>query len=653
MSGQLYALLPVYIRQRDLETDGQPLRALLDVVDEQMTVIETDIARLYENWFIETCSEWAVPYIADLIGYRPLLAGAAGVGPRADVADAIRMRRRKGTLAVLEDVARNVAGWPAVAIEYERLIAVVQAMNDAEPRRGRTVDLRDADALRAIGEPADRTSHTVEVRRPGSHRAPGRYGAGSVEVVVSKLHAASVSRSDAHAAGESHEGCYTFDALGFDVRLVAAGDPLVRPLRRAQLAEDLGRLYGPERSLAIWQRPPGNRTALELVARERVVVADLRAWRFRPARDEVAVDPERGRLRFAPGHEPHAVVVRYHCATAADLGAGEYARDLDAIEPVFRVAHGGREEHGHLRAALRAWRAAHAPRAAIEFGDSHVYDEHDVTIELGDDQYLEIRAADGTRPVVRFPQTSAGRANMLRVTGGARSTLVLDGLLLDGGIEIAGDVGTVIVRRSTIVPRAGIIELLSPTARLEVERSIVGTVRVIADETQQEPNQIAFVSSIVDAYDHAGAAIGGIDAEPAFADGSFDRVTVFGHVKLHGLVSAQDSIFVHPVHVERRQTGCMRFSYVAPHSHTPARYACLPAAGGPAPRFLSTHFMAPGYARLSGDGPPEIAAGAEDDAEIGAFHDTFEPLRAANLRQRLAEFAPLDVDVGIRYVREA
>jgi hypothetical protein len=653
MSGQLYALLPVYIRQRDLETDGQPLRALLEVVEEQMTIVETDIAQLYENWFIETCSDWAVPYIGDLIGYRPLRAGAAGVVPRGDVADAIRMRRRKGTLAVLEDVARNVAGWPAVAIEYERLIAVVQAIGDAEPRRGRTVDLRDAHALRAIGEPADRASHTVEIRRPGSHRAPGRYGVGSVELVVSKLHAASVSRSDAHAAGELHEGCYTFDALGFNVQLVAAGDPLVLPLRRAELAADLARLYGAERSLAIWQRPPGKRTTLELIARERIVVADLGSWRFRPKSGEVAVDPERGRLRFAPGHEPQAVVVRYHYATAADLGAGEYARDLDAIEPVFPVVHGGREEHGHLRAALRAWRAGNAARGAIEFGDSHVYDETDITIELDDDQYLEIRAADGTRPVVRFPETSAGRANLLRVTGGARSTLVLDGLLLAGGIEIAGDIGTVIVRRSTIVPRAGIIEVFSPTARLEVERSIVGTVRVVADETQQEPNQITFVSSIVDAYDHAGAAIGGIDGDAAFADGSFDRVTVLGHVKLHGLVSAQDSIFVHPVFVERRQTGCMRFSYVAPHSHAPARYACLPVAGGPAPRFLSTHYMSPGFARLSVDGPPEIATGAEDDAEMGAFHDTFEPLRAANLRQRLAEFAPLDIDVGIRYVREA
>ena len=34
---------------------------------------EDDIERLYDNWFIETCEEWVVPYIADLLAVRGLL----------------------------------------------------------------------------------------------------------------------------------------------------------------------------------------------------------------------------------------------------------------------------------------------------------------------------------------------------------------------------------------------------------------------------------------------------------------------------------------------------------------------------------------------------------------------------------------------------
>ena len=68
---RLYRLLPAIHRIRDHER-GHPLHALLQVIAEQVNVIEDDIHRLYENWFIETCEDWVVPYIGDLIGYEPV-----------------------------------------------------------------------------------------------------------------------------------------------------------------------------------------------------------------------------------------------------------------------------------------------------------------------------------------------------------------------------------------------------------------------------------------------------------------------------------------------------------------------------------------------------------------------------------------------------
>ncbi len=67
---RLYNLLPAVHRQRDAE-QGYPLKALLQVISEQVNVVEDDITGLYENWFIETCQDWVVPYIGDLVGYRP------------------------------------------------------------------------------------------------------------------------------------------------------------------------------------------------------------------------------------------------------------------------------------------------------------------------------------------------------------------------------------------------------------------------------------------------------------------------------------------------------------------------------------------------------------------------------------------------------
>ena len=118
---RLYELLPVVHRLRDAE-QGYPLQALLRVIAEQVNVVEDDIAQLYENWFIETCEEWAVPYIGDLVEQqreRILI-------PRRDVANTIHARRRKGTLALLDELAMDVAGWPARAVEFYKLLGWTQ-----------------------------------------------------------------------------------------------------------------------------------------------------------------------------------------------------------------------------------------------------------------------------------------------------------------------------------------------------------------------------------------------------------------------------------------------------------------------------------------------------------------------------------------------
>src|SRR5262249_21188184 len=119
---QLYRLLPAIYQtldQANLPEDQKgPLRELLSVIGEQVNLLEDDLQRWYVNWFIETCEDWVVPYLGDLVGYQsaakeldtrgdpesPL--NRAVVFPRREVANAIPLRRRKGTLALLEELSR-------------------------------------------------------------------------------------------------------------------------------------------------------------------------------------------------------------------------------------------------------------------------------------------------------------------------------------------------------------------------------------------------------------------------------------------------------------------------------------------------------------------------------------------------------------------
>ena len=107
-ANQLYALLPEVYRVRDA-AKGEPLKALIDVIGEQSSILQENVRQLYDDQFIETCSEWAVPYIGDLIAYRALHGNVPGVSsPRAEVANTIAYRRRKGTATILEQLARDV-----------------------------------------------------------------------------------------------------------------------------------------------------------------------------------------------------------------------------------------------------------------------------------------------------------------------------------------------------------------------------------------------------------------------------------------------------------------------------------------------------------------------------------------------------------------
>jgi len=84
----LYRLLPAVYRNRDAEYPDalqQPLRQLINVIAEQVSVLEDSLEQLYENHFVETASVWALPYLGDLLGIRALPAGAMARSPRAEV----------------------------------------------------------------------------------------------------------------------------------------------------------------------------------------------------------------------------------------------------------------------------------------------------------------------------------------------------------------------------------------------------------------------------------------------------------------------------------------------------------------------------------------------------------------------------------------
>lgn len=677
----VYDLLPVIHRIRDAER-GLPLRALLEVTETELAQLRDDVDGLYDDWFVETCAEWVLPYIGDLLGVQGLrpVPGAAG-GLRALVANTIRYRRRKGTPGVIEQVARDVTGWPARVVEYYRLLSLTQHLDHVRLGAARTADLRDADGLALTGTPFDETARTGEVRHIDVGR--GRYNLPDVGVHLWRLAAYPVDRADARSNG----GGWTFDPAGRDVPLfhgprTEPGDvthlaeevDVPAPLRRRALIRELTQpqhlvfLADPDPALRIWlddQQDP--------VPAARLTCRDLSNWTPPDDGTSVAVDPVLGRIVPSPALAPHRVQVSYSYGYPGDVGAGPHDRratlatalgltdPAPAVDWSVRVARDEPPVPGRIVAtlgdALRLWNAradvTRGQTGVIAVADSATYTEDlDVQIPAGD--RLVLVAADWPAPdadvpapgLDLLPQSARGfrphLAGGIKVTGtgGAGCVFVLDGLSVEGDLGVQqGDLGSLVLADSTLTEgRVTVTD--NQHLAVRVLRS------VLAGLTLSGVPSLSLADSLL--YDPAQA----VNAANARVD--VQGCTLFGGL-LARILTAGNSLFCGAAVVRQVQDGCVRFSYLAPGSRTPRRYHCQPkdpaatpaAADLVAPRFTSDQPASPGFGQLAPGCPDEITTGADDEGEMGAYHFLQQSLRLANLTSQLTAYLRFGLEAGV------
>ena len=92
---------------------------------------------------------------------------------------------------------------------------------------------------------------------------------------------------------------------------------------------------------------------------------------------------------------------------------------------------------------------------------------------------------------------------------------------------------------------------------------------------------------------------------------------------------------------DRKQEGCVRFSFLPYGSVTPRRFECVEQAlAGPQPLFCSLRYGDPGYLKLLAATDDVIRRGADDAGEMGAFHFVLAPQRETDLKTRLQEYIP-------------
>ena len=434
---------------------------------------------------------------------------------------------------------------------------------------------------------------------------------------------------------------------------------------------------------------------------EQVLICNLSHWRRPPTSTsspqnlpiQVAVDPLLGRITFPNGVTPNKVHVRYTYGFSHDIGGGPYDRQ-DSVLPflteeitwqigVTSNPNVNAQEVSSVSAAIDAWNnQPPGTTGIITILDSSTYAEPFPTIQIPEKSFLLIVAADwsleaingapnplhhvigsvtaeGLRPHLLGNLSVEGTAPPSSKSPGR---IILNGLWIEGALIVkSGNLDHLSIAHCTLIPEKGglTVDVSNANLSLWVDHSISGPIAI--EDTIQE---LHIQTSLID----AGASLA-INASKVPT--TVTTSTLMGETKIQTL-EASNSIFTQTVTAERHQEGCVRFSSLPLDSKVPRRYRCQPQLAlqklakssgkielSPteqetvqrqvAPQ-LTVAYGHPGYGQLSQRCAYEIRHGADDESEMGIFHDLYQPQRETNLRLRLDEYLRFSLEAGIFFI---
>lgn len=582
-----------------------PLESLLMVIDEQLAVMAEDLDQLYDDQFIETCAQWVIPYIGDLIGYQSINGITPTVdNPRSEVAETISLRRRKGTVLVLEQLARDITGWGAHAVEYFKVLGTTQYVKHVRLHSDFAHSVRGWKPLYYQDSGFSKLPRRVDVRTLAEPGLP-RPNLLNIGIYLWSLNAYTITEGTPTLAPSTGDAvCYRFSSLGVDMPLYhlpapqgeeidAAATPANVPdvLSRLVLCSDMqqgvgSNYYSEGSSLALYVTPSGG-SVPQLLNPYQIQVANLSgadgAWVNVPALGSpyaALVDPDLGRIAMPPlagGTTQPTLTASYCYGFNADMGGGEYEREdgfvvTDADSIFYFPDMQSPARYTDIPGALQfvATQLATLGAAALEITSSDVISvvaSGPAEIDLPNGSTLEFRAQDGTRPTVLLN-------GELLFSGDALSTVIVNGIVFAAGLDMVPGGGTAMgllhvpaTRPDTTTNLLGTLQLthctlvpgwaLQPTgdgAYMAVEGSqptliaepagvqVLSSLSIMGPVWAASMVTVSLSDSIVDATGTTLVAYAGLDGESGGAPLTLKGCTVIGKVHAEVLTLVSNSI---------------------------------------------------------------------------------------------------------------
>jgi hypothetical protein len=653
---KLWNLVPAIYRAQDATVSGAPgpLQELLNRIGAQTATLRRGIDRLYENQSIETCDDWVIPYIGDLLATR-LVSCLDARAQRLDVANTIYYRRRAGTLGLLEELVSDIAGRDARAVEFFRRLG--RTRHQFDPPIGNVflpnAPLWAAGTVYAAGAIVANGVNAYICTAGGKSGTTGPAGGGE------KITDGGVTWSFYNPLG-ALVPAVILGLAGANSRTPAGG---FADLRNAYAAANTGTAFDEFSHTAdlragtdsfgwynishlgmfIWwlhSYPIQNATPVSNGAANP-------CFTFDPSGRQIPLFAKESRTAASFGDDwvspnewqlPVRISEPLWSAYPDQFFGPAFAvlaSDGTAIPRADLTIHpdsglfsfiGGPPEGGLITqycfglmstlgaggfspslletislpsavtkltggAALPALTAS----VTIEIGDSLTYGNFSAALDIGANT-AAIIAAGNTRPMLRWPGSETWTIN------GNGGTLILQGLWLQGAdIILTGSFDSVVLRFVTLDPGTedgiAIDNMPLLPVHLTIEASITTLTLTncitgpIRTQNSGAIEQLTATDSIIQAINAGDYAL-----QTTTGDISLARCTILGPSAIHKL-DASECILDDVTIAEDAQHGCIRFSAIAAGSivHAPYLSVSIPPAG---PIFFSRRFGDPDYARL-------------------------------------------------------
>jgi hypothetical protein len=673
----LRMLPPAVVAGWPPDDDTPPTLALLAALQEQWFALAADVDSILDDAFPDSAADWALPYLAGLLGLPP----DAG---RREIAYATALRRRKGTPSAIEDFGEVVTGWPTRVIEGWRTTLWCQQLRHPVLRTA-SLDLRHGEHL-LIGTGLDPARRSVT---PG-----GSYHPAAVSAEVFPWQLVTYDQVEAAPLGG---GRFAIHPLGVAAPIYLAPRPLEiasdaederppgqPPTPRAprdasqlpiranwRLIDALGDVsYGPVWTLAadhpLTASGPTGPALLEVTVdgtplpwNKIGLTALPPVGAPTPAADQVLVDPARGVL--APGSSVTGTLrTTFYRATPGELGpAASTAEPRDDVGVVIVVDPAlGTHPPGQLVVADLAGAFAAALAATTSPSEPDV-------------PQLEIRLETSDRLAAPGPVTGTPALTRWRIVAPVGMTPVIVGDLELQLVGVTVELSGFFVSGDAVVgPAMTAVDLVGLTTDATAGKGVrvdptAWTTNVSATRCLLGPIRADLAAYAIELHD---CVVDGRGAQPMPCGGdpggdltrsavaAADRfppdlvatgVTFVGPVGA-GEVWVADCLFTVDLRTTVTSTGCIRYCQLSPADDPQAHPPAYRSLTTPLPPFGDVGLDGSGYYAplLTAPGPRPAAAllqAASDGGEIGAYHHARRGPLALRLAARLPEMSPLSL----------